>query len=220
MGPIREYVADIARVPALDEKEKLALIKKAQKGDREALDKVICAHLKFVISVAKLWKNVGSLLLEDLVQEGNFGLYRAIELYNPKKGSFTTYAYWWIRLKIQRAIIAFDHKECRKQPKFYSLETFKISRNDHDKKTEFILADEQGMPPEVLAMASEEREMMRKQLNDVLKNLPRKIREIVSLRLSGMATLETLAERYDCSRQNVSQIAVNGAKKIQKERGR
>jgi len=101
---IQMYLREIGKVPLLTGEEEVQLAKRKEKGDREAEKKLIEANLRLVVSIAK--KFVGkSLSLLDLIQEGNIGLFRAVEKFEYRKGyKFSTYATWWIRQAITRAL--------------------------------------------------------------------------------------------------------------------
>jgi len=101
---IQMYLREIGKVALLKQEEELALAKRKEHGDRDAEKKLIEANLRLVVSIAK--KFVGkSLSLLDLIQEGNIGLFRAVEKFEYKKGyKFSTYATWWIRQAITRAL--------------------------------------------------------------------------------------------------------------------
>lgn len=102
--PVRMYLKEIGRIKLLNAKEEVELAKKAEKGDIPAKEKLIASNLRLVVSIAKkyLGRNLSML---DLIQEGNQGLIRATEKYNWRKGfKFSTYATWWIRQAITRAI--------------------------------------------------------------------------------------------------------------------
>ncbi|MFH1098429.1 MAG: sigma-70 family RNA polymerase sigma factor [Candidatus Uhrbacteria bacterium] len=101
---IQMYLREIGRVPLLTPKEEVVLAKHKDHGDREAFRRLMEANLRLVVSIAK--KFVGKQLsLLDLIQEGNIGLHRAVEKFDYKKGyKFSTYATWWIRQAITRAL--------------------------------------------------------------------------------------------------------------------
>lgn len=102
--PVRMYLKEIGRVPLLKFDEEIALAKRAEKGDKRAKDKLIESNLRLVVSIAKKYVGRGMTLL-DLIQEGNQGLIRAVEKYDWRRGfKFSTYATWWIRQAITRAI--------------------------------------------------------------------------------------------------------------------
>ncbi len=101
---IQMYLREIGKIPLLTADEEVALAKRKEKGDREAEKKLIEANLRLVVSIAK--KFIGkSLSLLDLIQEGNIGLFRAVKKFEYRKGyKFSTYATWWIRQAITRAL--------------------------------------------------------------------------------------------------------------------
>ncbi len=101
---VRLYLREIGKIPLLKSDEELALAKRVVEGDREAKDKMAEANMRLVVSIAKRYVGRGLDLL-DLIQEGNTGLLRAVEKFDPDKGfKFSTYATWWIRQAITRAI--------------------------------------------------------------------------------------------------------------------
>ena len=102
--PVRMYLKEIGRVPLLTAEEEVSLARRIERGDREAKRKLIEANLRLVVSIAKRYVGRGMLFL-DLIQEGNLGLIRAVEKFDYRKGyKFSTYATWWIRQAITRAI--------------------------------------------------------------------------------------------------------------------
>lgn len=102
--PVRQYLREIGRVPLLDAEQEVELAKRYEKADKRAKDKLTESNLRLVVSIAKKYIGRGLSLL-DLIQEGNQGLIRAVEKYDWRKGfKFSTYATWWIRQAITRAI--------------------------------------------------------------------------------------------------------------------
>jgi RNA polymerase primary sigma factor len=102
--PVRQYLREIGKVPLLDAEEEVELAKRYEKADKRAKDKLTESNLRLVVSIAKKYIGRGLSLL-DLIQEGNQGLIRAVEKYDWRKGyKFSTYATWWIRQAITRAI--------------------------------------------------------------------------------------------------------------------
>ena len=102
--PVRMYLKDIGKVPLLSAEEEIELAKKMEKGDEQAKKKLAEANLRLVVSIAKRYVGRGMLFL-DLIQEGNLGLIKAVEKFDYTKGyKFSTYATWWIRQAITRAI--------------------------------------------------------------------------------------------------------------------
>ncbi len=102
--PVRMYLKEIGKVPLLSADEEVELAKRMEEGDAEAKKKLAEANLRLVVSIAKRYVGRGMLFL-DLIQEGNLGLIKAVEKFDYKKGyKFSTYATWWIRQAITRAI--------------------------------------------------------------------------------------------------------------------
>ncbi len=101
---IQMYLREIGKVPLLTAEEEIALAKRKEKGDAEAKRRLIEANLRLVVSIAKKFTGK-SLSLLDLIQEGNIGMFRAVEKFDYRKGyKFSTYATWWIRQAITRAL--------------------------------------------------------------------------------------------------------------------
>ena len=102
--PVRMYLKEIGKVPLLSADEEVELAKRMENGDIEAKKKLAEANLRLVVSIAKRYVGRGMLFL-DLIQEGNLGIIKAVEKFDYKKGyKFSTYATWWIRQAITRAI--------------------------------------------------------------------------------------------------------------------
>lgn len=98
------YFRDVSKQSLIDSKEEIKLAERIKKGDQKAIDKLVKANLRFVISVAKQYQNKG-LSLVDLIQEGNIGLIEGAKRYDETKGfKFISYAVWWIRQAIIKAI--------------------------------------------------------------------------------------------------------------------
>ena len=102
--PVRMYLKEIGKVPLLSAEEEIELAQRMENGDEEAKKKLAEANLRLVVSIAKRYVGRGMLFL-DLIQEGNLGLIKAVEKFDYSKGyKFSTYATWWIRQAITRAI--------------------------------------------------------------------------------------------------------------------
>ena len=102
--PVRQYLRDIGKIPLLTAAEEIELAKKAEKGEKKSRNRLISANLRLVVSIAKKYVGRGMSLL-DLIEEGNIGLMRAVDKYDWRRGyKFSTYATWWIRQAITRAI--------------------------------------------------------------------------------------------------------------------
>ena len=102
--PVRMYLKEIGKVPLLSAEEEIELAQRMEEGDQEAKKRLAEANLRLVVSIAKRYVGRGMLFL-DLIQEGNLGLIKAVEKFDYRKGyKFSTYATWWIRQAITRAI--------------------------------------------------------------------------------------------------------------------
>ncbi len=103
-NPVKAYFDEIGERPLLTREEEVQLAKRIEEGDEEAKEELAVANLRLVISIAKKYRNYGLSFL-DLIQEGNVGLMKAVEKFDWRKGyKFSTYATWWIRQAILRAI--------------------------------------------------------------------------------------------------------------------
>lgn len=101
---LRLYLQEIAEYPLLTPQEEQNLVQKVRKGDKDAREKLINSNLRLVISIARTYRNCGLPFL-DLIQEGNIGLIKAVDSYDPNEGNrFSTFATYWIRQKIGRAL--------------------------------------------------------------------------------------------------------------------
>ena len=149
--PVRMYLKEIGKVPLLTTDEEIVLARKMAEGDEEAKHRMTEANLRLVVSIAKRYVGRGMLFL-DLIQEGNLGLIKAVEKFDHTKGyKFSTYATWWIRQAITRAIA--DQARTIRIP-VHMVETInktiRVSRQllqelGHDPSAEEI-AEEMGMP--------------------------------------------------------------------------
>ena len=102
--PVRMYLKEIGKVPLLNADEEIELAKRMEEGDEDAKNRLCEANLRLVVSIAKRYVGRGMLFL-DLIQEGNMGLIKAVDKFDYRKGyKFSTYATWWIRQAITRAI--------------------------------------------------------------------------------------------------------------------
>ncbi len=105
---LERYLAEVSKIPLLSPEEEIELAAKIKEGDQDALERLTRANLRFVISVAKQYQNQG-LSLSDLINEGNIGLMRAAKRFDASKGfKFITYAVWWIRQSILKAIVEYS----------------------------------------------------------------------------------------------------------------
>lgn len=136
---IRSYLYEIGRIPLLTGEEEVILAKRIEKGDEEARQLLTTANLRLVVSIAKKYSK-SNLELLDLIQEGNIGLMRAVEKFDYTKGfKFSTYATWWIRQAITRAIAD--------QARTIRIPVHMIETINKFNKTGNMLATKLGRPP-------------------------------------------------------------------------
>lgn len=114
MEALKTYLKEIRNIPLLTAKEEITLSKRIKKGDEYARKQMIRANLRLVINIAKRYMHLGTPFL-DLIEEGNLGLMKAVDKFNPQKGfRFSTYAAWWVRQGITRSI--FDQGKTIRMP--------------------------------------------------------------------------------------------------------
>ncbi len=144
---LNSYLAEISKIPLLSPAEEIRLAKKMRKGDEEARKKLVMSNLRLVISIAKKYLYYGLPLL-DLVEEGNLGLLKAVDRYDPsRKCKFSTYATWWIRQAITRSLS--NYGRTIRIPVYV---TDSISKY---KRTAQILYEQDGREPTVEEVAEE-----------------------------------------------------------------
>ncbi len=126
MDPIKAYLKDVRPIPLLTAEKELEVAKRVVKGDKDAREMMIRSNLRLVISIAKKYINLG-VPLSDLIEEGNIGLMKAVEKFDPKRGfRFSTYAAWWIKQGISRAII--DQGKMIRVPVYMNEEILKYKK--------------------------------------------------------------------------------------------
>jgi len=141
------YLKEIQKYSLLSEDEEKILAKKARLGDKEARDKLIQSNLRFVVSVAKTYQNLGT-PLSDLINEGNLGLVKAAERYDERKGvRFLSYAVWWIKQSIMKAVT--EHIKSYRLPMSRAGKIIKVA------KAESKVSQEVGREPTVGEIAKE-----------------------------------------------------------------
>jgi len=145
--PVKLYLQDIGKIPLLTREEEVELAKRIEQGDQEAKEKLILSNLRLVVSIAKRYIGRGLSFL-DLIQEGNMGLMRAVEKFDWTKGyKFSTYATWWIRQAITRAIA--DQSRVIRIP-VHMIETVRELNRLKKEHTQ-----EHGEPPDLEKLAEE-----------------------------------------------------------------
>ncbi len=145
--PIRLYMREIGQVPLLTVKEEIALAKRIKRGDAAAREHMIRANLRLVVKIARGYENYGLPLL-DLISEGNIGLMKAVERFDPNKGAkLSTYAAWWIKQSIKRGLAD--------QGKTIRLPVHVVDKLFHIRKTEAMLVELLGREPTDSEIAEE-----------------------------------------------------------------
>ena len=145
--PIRLYMREIGEVPLLTIKEEIVLARRIKRGDAAARDHMIRANLRLVVKIARDYENYGLPLL-DLISEGNIGLMKAVERFDPKKGAkLSTYAAWWIKQAIKRALAD--------QSKTIRLPVHVVDKLFHIRKVEVQLLEIFGREPTDAEIAGE-----------------------------------------------------------------
>ena len=141
VDPIKAYLKDVRPIPLLTAEQEVELSKRIKKGDKKAREIMIRSNLRLVISIAKRYVNLG-VPLSDLIEEGNIGLMRSVEKFDHLRGfRFSTYAAWWIKQGISRAIIdqgkmirvpVYLNEEIHKYKKIVESLTHKLRRKPRD----------------------------------------------------------------------------------------
>jgi RNA polymerase primary sigma factor len=144
---LQAYLDSIGRYPLLTSEEEVKLAKRIRKGDRAAREQMTAANLRLVVKIAKEYNGYG-LPLEDLISEGNIGLVRAVEKFDPKHGTkFSTYASWWIKQAVRRAIA--NQSKTIRVPVHVADKIQKLRRMGHR------LTEELGREPDDAELAEE-----------------------------------------------------------------
>ena len=160
---LRQYLREIGNYPLLTGEEEQELAQRISEGDADAIAHMADSNLRLVVSIAKRYSDRG-LPLQDLIQEGNIGLLKAIEKFDHKKGyKFSTYATWWIRQAISRAIA--DHARTIRVP-VHMVETINRIR-----RTSRLLQQELGREPTETELA-EATDLTQEKLREILKITP------------------------------------------------
>ncbi len=197
--------------PPFKREEELVVTRKARKGNKRAQEQLVTHNLSLVISVARKFMGRG-VRLEDLVQEGNYGLLKAIEHFDPEKGNrFSTYAVWWIRAYVTRSLKDGPSSVRRTMPngglppRDISLEE---TLSDDGESTHMDRLPDEGPTPDEQLMRKEERAQVRDALTKVRKRIGELGWDILSDRLTQdePRTLEELGKEWGLSRERVRQV--------------
>ena len=175
--PVKTYLKEIGRVPLLSAEEEAALARAAQAGDEDARRRLSEANLRLVVSVAKRYAGRGLPFL-DLIQEGNLGLMKAAEKFEPDRGfKFSTYATWWIRQSISRAIAD--------QARTIRIPVHMVETITKVKKAQNMLLHKNGHEPTIEEVAQE------------LNMTPERVREIVRIAQDPVSLEAPVGEEED-----------------------
>ena len=259
---VRVYLKEIGEIPLMSAEEEYETAKAAAEGDPDAKERMISSNLRLVVSIAKDYTNRG-LSLQDLIQEGNLGLIHAVDKYDYSKGfRFSTYATWWIKQAIARAI-ANQSRDIR-LPVHLTEQINRINRAQRtlmqelgrDPTVEEIAAQFEGMTPERVqelqklaldpvsletpagdeetstlgdfvqdenAISPEmyaENEVIREQVDKMLKELPEREEQIIRMRfgLDGTGrqkTLEEVGRNWNVTRERIRQLEAKALRRLQ-----
>ena len=205
MNLLQTYLRDISRYQPITQEQELTLAQRARQGDTEAREQLIHAHLLMVVNIARQYQRPGVEML-DLIQEGNIGLIKAVDMFDPNKGNrLSTLAMFWVQKYIlrflrdeQEEIISLDTEISE------SGETVLLSDTIEDKGT--ILGDQTIQHIDALM----EREEMQRQVREMLSRLPKREREVIRLLygvdLRRSYTISEVAKMLRLSKVRVCQL--------------
>jgi RNA polymerase primary sigma factor len=207
---IAPYLRQMGSRPQLTREQEYALARRARKGDERARETLASSNLAFVVSVAKKFAHRGA-RLDDLVQEGNVGLMKAIEHFDPKKNvRFATYAVWWIRAYITRYLKDNRSQVRGGESERGSMVDFSLDVTiDEDGETTFLeRLEEPSAGPQDSFIGKEQDEEVQAALAKVKKRIGDLGWDIVQERLTQdkPRTLEELGQRWGVSRERVRQV--------------
>src|SRR5205823_5370720 len=227
---LRVYLREIARIPRLTREEEQALGRWIRAGDEQAKARLVEANLRLVVQVARRYANRG-LPLPDLIEEGNLGLLRAVEKYEPERGTrFSTYAVWWIRQAIVRALA--NQARTIRLPVHVELLLGRYAREEKRlvqalgrAPTTAELAQALGMSLEQVQELEEIRQQQplpldapagegQGRLGDLAANERAVLRRRFGLEGDEPETLEAIGRRMGLTRERVRQIEAGGLRKL------
>ena len=215
MNILQTYLQDISKYPQLSPQEELTLTQRARQGDAEAREQLIHAHLLMVVNIARQYQRPGVEML-DLIQEGNIGLIKAVDMFDPAQGNrLSTLAFYWINKHIQRFLNHEPDDLVSLDMEIYDgSETLLLSDTIEDKGT--ILGG-QTIPHIDAVMEHEE---MQRQVREMLSRLPKREREVLRL-LYGLDNYPVLsrnevAQIIGVSLQYISRIRIDTLRRLKK----
>ena len=210
---VKVYLKEIGRVPLLSPEEEINLALKIQAGGPEgekAKQRLSEANLRLVVSIAKRYVGRGMQFL-DLIQEGNLGLIKAVEKFDHTKGfKFSTYATWWIRQAITRAIA--DQARTIRIP-VHMVETINKVKKVSSHLGDFIPDEDAPVPAEAASHT-----LLKEQLSGVLKSLTPREEKVLRLRFGledgRPRTLEEVGKEFNVTRERIRQIEAKALRKL------
>ncbi len=207
---IAPYLRQMGSRPQLTREQEYALVRRARKGDERARETLAVSNLAFVVAVAKKFAHRGA-RLDDLVQEGNVGLMKSIEHFDPKKNvRFATYAVWWIRAYITRFLKDNRSQVRGGESERGSMVDFSLDVTiDEDGETTFLeRLEEPSAGPQDTFIGKEQDQEVQAALAKVKKRIGDLGWDIVQERLTQdkPRTLEELGQRWGVSRERVRQV--------------
>ena len=244
---VRLYLREIGKIPLLSNEEETDLAYRIVKGEKKAKDKMVEANMRLVVSIAKRYSGRGLDFL-DLIQEGNTGLLRAVEKFDPDKGfKFSTYATWWIRQAITRAIA--DQARTIRIP-VHMVETInkvlratrKLTNELNREPTTEEVAKEMGMESDKVDYVMKIKQdiasldaavghdgedaaaaqMLKEQIAEILGSLSEREQKVIKLRF-GIGggrphTLEEVGAEFAVTRERIRQIEAKALSKLRKHK--
>jgi RNA polymerase primary sigma factor len=214
-GPLELYFEDIRRHRLLTPDEEVDLGRRIHAGDQTALDQLVRANLRFVVSVAKRYQNLG-VSLPDLIAEGNVGLVRAAGLFDPERGvKFISYAVWWIRQAILRAIDSQSKNSRRTTP----LEA-PLHSDEDDPTLMQLLVDVEAPDPVERTMDAVRSHEIRRAIGSLEPREARVLRLYYGLDGDQPLTLEEIGTIFGLSRERIRQIKEKALRRLRKSRRR
>ena len=224
--PVRMYLKEIGKISLLSPEEEMDLSIRVANGDQEAARLLAESNLRLVVSIAKRYVGRGLLFL-DLIQEGNIGLMKAVEKFDYDKGyKFSTYATWWIRQAITRALadqartirvpvhmVETINKMARIQRQL-TLELNREPSEEEDSHLGDFVPDERNMSPEDFTT----NEILKEEIKSVLSTLQPREQQVLELRfglIDGTSyTLEEVGKKFNVTRERIRQIEAKALRKL------
>ena len=220
--PVKVYLREIGRVPLLSSDEEIELAIKINEGNQYAKQRLTEANLRLVVSIAKKYVGRGMYFL-DLIQEGNVGLIKAVDKFDYTKGfKFSTYATWWIRQAITRALA--DQARTMELPVERVREIMRVAQEpvsmetpigpEEDSRLMDFIRDEDALAPDEAALKT----ITNEDIDGVLKTLTPREEAVIRLRFGlkdgRCHTLEEVGSEFNVTRERIRQIEAKALRKL------